>query len=79
MSFHTDRVHASPSLIVVRLRLARALSQAFRVDLADLLEGAGQRVQVSGSLVPSLPQAEDDPRWAALLSEIRQVPEDRHK
>lgn len=65
-----DCVRVSPSLIVVRLRLARALGQAFRVDLADLLEGAGQRVQVPGSLVPSLPQTEDDPGRTALISEI---------
>lgn len=75
-SLQTDGAGVSPSLVVVRLRLARALGRAFRVDLADLLEGTGQRVQVSGGLVPSLPQAEDDPGRAALLREIRQVPEE---
>lgn len=41
--------------------------------LADLLEGAGKRVQVSRGLMASLPQAQDDPGRAALLSEIGQV------
>lgn len=78
-SVQNDSVRVSPSLIVVRLRLARTLGRAFRVDLADLLERTGQGVQVSRGLVPSLPQAEDDPGRAALLSEIRQVPEEGDK
>lgn len=49
------------------------------MDLADLLKGTSQRVQVSGGLVPSLPQVKDDPGWAALLSEIRQVPDEGNK
>lgn len=48
------------------------------MDLADLLEGAGERVKVSSVLVASLPQAEDDRRRTLLLREVAQVSEEEH-
>lgn len=47
------------------------------VDLADLLQSAGQRVQVPCVLVLGLPQAEDHRRWALLTRKVTQVPRGR--
>lgn len=57
-----------------RLVLVLVLGGAFGVDLADLLEGAGQGVKVSRVLVASLPQVQYDRRRTPLLCKIRQVP-----
>lgn len=52
------------------------------LDLADLLQGAGQRVEVVGGVevvgrveVASLPQAKDERRGTRLLGKVAQVPE----
>lgn len=56
--------------------LAVALRCPSGLDLADLLQGAGQRVQVVGGvMVASLPQAEDERRGTRLHGEVAQVPE----
>lgn len=62
----------------VGLGLVPLLRGAFRVDPADLLEGAGERVQVSGVLVASLPQAQDDRRRTLLLRKVAQVSGEEH-
>lgn len=56
------------------LGLAPVLGGASGVDLADLFQGAGERVEVGGVLMASLPQAEDGGRRTPLLRKVAQVP-----
>lgn len=45
------------------------------MDLADFLQGGGERLEVGGVLMASLPQAQDDGRRTPLLRKVAQVPE----
>lgn len=59
----------------VRLGIAPVLGGASGVDLAYFFEGTGERVEVSGVLMTSLPQAEDHCRRTPLLGKVAQVSE----
>lgn len=69
-------VWASCSKMMYRVwfRFLMALCySAFGLDLANFLQSACQRVQVTSVLVSCLPQAQYDRRGALLLKKIRQV------
>lgn len=65
-------------LLIGQRGLAAVLGGSSGVDLADLLQGAGEGVEVDGVLMASLPQAEDDSRRARLLRKVAQVPGKKH-
>lgn len=65
-------------LLIGQRGLAAVLGGASGVDLADLVQGAGEGVEVGGVLMASLPQAEDDGRRARLLRKVAQVPGKKH-